>query len=170
MYRNLPVQSENYASLTEILTGEKRNWIQGSTPIDSPYLIPAGSWPDYLAGRTTKTRKNLRNIQNKITKAGTVTVKNIISREEFLACKDELFDVAQRSWTGGVGDSLGSPLNRDFFESLALSAAEKGTLSIWALYLNDRIIALEFHLKAYGKEHALRGHYLPEFASLSPGW
>jgi Acetyltransferase (GNAT) domain len=35
--------------------------------------------------------------------------------------------------------------------------------------LNGTMIAVECHLKGYGKDHAMRGHYLPESARLSPG-
>lgn len=167
--RNLPLNSENYSSLTAILNAEGWSWQQSPNPIDSPYLIPSGDWQQFLAGKTRRTRKALNNIRNRIYKAGKVSVKNIRTWEEFLACKEELFDVAQRSWTEGIGDSLGSPVNRNFFESLAKSAAEKGWLSIWTLNLDDKMIAVEFHLKGYGKEHALRGHYHPDFRSLSPG-
>lgn len=168
-FRNISPVSINYKSLAEILDAEGRSWKQISNPIDSPYLIPSGSWSDYLAGRTRKTRKNLKHIRNKIYSAGKVSVKNIRTWEEFLSCKEDMFDVAQQSWSERIGDSLGSPLNRDFFEALAFSAAAKGWLSIWALYLDNKMIAVEFHLKAYGREHAMRGHYHPEFASLSPG-
>ncbi|MCL5022903.1 MAG: GNAT family N-acetyltransferase [Nitrospirae bacterium] len=167
--RNISLVSNNYKSLEEILAAEGKSWKRISNPIDSPYLIPSGSWSDYFAGRTRKTRKNLKHIRNKIYCAGKVSVKNIRTWEEFLSCKEDMFDVAQQSWSERVGDSLGSPLNRDFFESLAFRAAAKGWLSIWALYLDGKMIAVEFHLKAYGREHAMRGHYHPEFASLSPG-
>lgn len=168
-FRNIPLKSENYVSLVEILAAEGKSWKQSPNPIDSPYLIPSGDWPNFFAGRSRRTRKSLNNIKNKICKAGRVSVKNIRTWEEFLSCKEELFGIAQLSWTERIGDSLGSRSNRKFFESLAYHAAVKGWLSIWALYLNGKMIAVEFHLKAYGKEHALRGHYHPEFASLSPG-
>jgi hypothetical protein len=168
-FRNIPPVSDNYKSLLKTLDAEGRSWKQISNPIDSPYLIPAGSWSDYFAGRTTRTRKSLRNIRNKICSAGKVSVKHIKTWEEFLSCKEDFFAVAQQSWTERIGDSLGSPGNRDFFESLAFRTATKGWLSVWILYLDGKMIAVEFHLKAYGREHAMRGHYHPDFASLSPG-
>ncbi len=168
-FRNISTVSDNYSSLLEVLEAGGRSWQQNSNPIDSPYLIVDGGWANYLARRSSRTRKSLRNIKNKIRAAGEVSVKNLRTWEEFLACKDDLFAVAQQSWTEKLGDSLGSAINRKFFESLAFSAAEKGWLSIWALYLDGKMIAVEFHLQAYGREHALRGHYHPDVASLSPG-
>lgn len=168
-FRNISLFSENYKSLTELLDSEGSDWKQVSNIINSPFLIPAGNWENYLADRSRKTRKNLKNIRNKIRNAGNASVKHIRTWEDFLACKKDIFELARQSWSENVGDSLGSSTNINFFVSLAYEAASKGWLSVWALYLDGRMIAIEFHLKAYGKEHAIRGHYHPEFASLSPG-
>jgi len=94
---------------------------------------------------------------------------NVRTWEEYLACKDDLFNVARMSWAESVGDSLGSSANKDFYEALSRDALMRGWLSIWLLYLDDVAVAVEYHLKAFGKEHALRGHYRPDFADLSPG-
>jgi hypothetical protein len=168
-FRNISNNSDNLKVLVEVLDGQCRSWKQYSTPFDSPFLIPTGDWEDYLAGRTRRTRKSLNNIRNRICSSGKISVKKIRSWEEFLSCKEELFALAQQSWSESAGDSMGSPINRDYFESLTFAAASKGWLSIWALYLDGKMIAVEFHLKAYGREHALRSHYHPAFASLSPG-
>jgi len=167
--RNLPATSANYRALVGILEEPGTKWRQNRTSIDSPYLVPSGSWEDYLASRTARTRKGLRNIQNSMHKAGEVSVRNIRTRAEFLSVKDEVFAVARQSWAEQGGDSLASPVNEAFFYDLALGSAAKGWLSLWTLSLNGKMIAIEFHLRAYGKDHAMRGHYLPEFASLSPG-
>lgn len=167
--KNLPTTSSNFSALIEVLNETGRNWRQRPTPHDAPYLLPCGTWDDYLARRTTRTRKSLRNIENNMHKASEVTVRNIRTREEFLTVKDEVFRVAQQSWAEKNGDSLASAAHGEFFSYLALGAASRGWLSLWTLELNGKMIAVEFHLKAYNKDHAIRGHYLPEFASLSPG-
>ena len=168
-FRNISPNSDNYKSRVEVLDAEGRTWKQKATPYDTPFLIPSGSWSDYFAGRSRRTRKTLKNIRNKVHNAGKVSVKHIRTWDEFLSCKEGLLEVAQQSWSENLGGSFASEVNRNFYESLAHNSAEKGWLSIWALYLDNRIIAVEFHLRAFGREHALRGHYHPEFASLSPG-
>jgi CelD/BcsL family acetyltransferase involved in cellulose biosynthesis len=167
--RNISTLSSNLCPLMEHLNKQGMKWEFSRTIYNSPYLIPSGTWADYLAGRSNRTRRNLRNIKNRMHRAGAVSVKNIRTWEEFVLYKEDIFEVAQKSWSEKDGDSLGSPLNRDFFESLAYDAAAKGWLSIWTLHLDEKMIAVEFHLKAYGKEHAMRGHYHPDFGSLSPG-
>jgi len=168
-FRNISSISDNYKSLVQVLDDQDRKWGKKATPFDTPYFIPSGSWSDYLDGRSRRTRKTIKNIRNRIRKAGKVSVRHITTLEEFLSCKEDLLKVAQQSWTEKGGDALGSAPNKCFFESLSMSAAAKGWLSIWALYLDDKMIAIESHLKAYGREHALLGHYHSQFASLSPG-
>ena len=167
-FNKLPATSANYRMLVKILDEAGMNWRQ-EQPLDSPYLTPSGNWIEFLASRSTKTRKTLRNIQNSIHKAGEVSVRNIRTWDEFQRVRDDVYFVAKQSWTEKIGDSLASPANEAFFNDLAQVTSAKGWLSLWTLYLNGKMIAIEFHLRAYGKEHAMRGHYLPEFASLSPG-
>lgn len=168
-FRNIATLSENYQPLSGVLDAAGRSWQQRATPFDSPYLTPVESWDEYFAKMTRINRKNLKNLHNKMHKAGEVCVRNIRTWVEFQACRDELYEVAKNSWSGERGVSIAALNNRGFIESLARSAADKGWLSIWTLSLDGKMIALEFHLRAFGREHALYGHYHQEFASLSPG-
>ena len=164
----LPVTSANYRTLIKILDETGMQWRQEQV-LDSRYLIPGGSWDEFLAGRTPRTRKSFRNIQNRMHNAGAVSVRNIRTWEEFQQVREEAYNVARQSWAEEAGDSIASPANLVFFDDLARIAAAKGWLSLWTLSLNGRIVSIEFHLRANGKVHAMRGHYLPEFAFLSPG-
>jgi hypothetical protein len=168
-FRNVPHTSLNGDALLKILSERGKRWIKSLTWYDSPYLVPTGNWTDYLASRTTRTRKSLRNIRNGILKSGDVEVANIRTWDEFLRIRDEVFNVARQSWTENLGDSMASPANEAFFNDLACAFAQKGWLDLWTLRLNGTLIAIEFHVKAFEKEHAMRSHYLPKFAALSPG-
>lgn len=168
VFKNLPETSPNYSLLIKILDETGHKWRQVPS-FNSPYLILSGNWQDYLASRSTRTRKSLRNIQNNMHKAGEVSVRNTRTWEEFQFVREELYHVAKQSWTDEIGDSLATPVNEAFFDDLACSAAALGWLSVWTLYLNGTMIAFEFHLKGCDKDHAMRGSYLPEFSHLSPG-
>jgi len=168
VFNKLPVTSANYCSLIKHLGEAGMRWRQEQT-LDSPYLVPSGNWTEYLASRSNRTRKSLRNIQNNMQKAGEFSVRNIRTWEEFQLVREDVYNVARQSWTEQHGDSIASLPNAGFFDDLARCAAAMGWLSLWTLSLNGKVIAIEFHLQAHGKEHAMRGHFLPEFASLSPG-
>ena len=169
VFNNMPDTSVNYHSLTAILDETGRKWQQYPTWFDSPFLVPSGTWADYLACRSARTRKSLRNIRNNLSKAGEVSARNIRTWEELQRVKRDVFSVAKQSWSETTGDSMATAVNEEFFNDLADTMAKKGWLSLWTLCLNGKMIAVEFHLKACGKEHAMRGHYLPEYAELSPG-
>ncbi|HJV66338.1 MAG TPA: GNAT family N-acetyltransferase [Geomonas sp.] len=169
VFRNLPESSPNRLLLTELLEGFGNRYLQNPAWLQSPYLVPGGSWEEYLASRTLRARKSLRNIRNSVHNAGSAEVRRIRGKEEFRAVRDDFFEVTRKSWAGNSGDPLSTADNEVFYHELADLAAEKGWLSAWTLRLDGRTIAVEFHLRAFGKEHAMRGHYLPEFASLSPG-
>lgn len=166
--RNLPETSPNYSLLCEILDVTGHKWQQIPT-FNSPYLILSSSWHDFLSSRSTRTRKSFRNIENSMHKAGEVSVRNVRTWEEFQSVRQELRFVAKQSWTDKIGDSLATPVNEAFFDDLAYSAAAQGWLSVWTLHLNGTMIAFEFHLNGFRKDHAMRGSYLPEFSHLSPG-
>lgn len=168
VFKNIPKNSRNYQALVSALKTVKLTW-QELPALDSPYLVPCGSWDEYLLSRSVKTRKTLRNIENKLVKAGRISVKISRTWDEYCEVRDAVYAVAQQSWTARIGDSLSSPENRLFFEDLSREAAARGWLWLWILYLNDKAIAFEYHIRAFGIEHAMRGSYLPEYGHLSPG-
>ena len=164
----LSTVSPNYRSLIKILDATGRKWREEQT-IDARYIIPSGSWEEFFSSRSSRSRSTLRHIHNRMRKTGDVSVRHITTWEEFEKIHEEFYHVARSSWSEKIGDSMASPANVSFFNELARSAAAKGWLSVWILSLDGRMIATEFHLRAYGKEYAMRGHYLPEYAGLSPG-
>ncbi|MBK5273436.1 MAG: GNAT family N-acetyltransferase [Desulfuromonadales bacterium] len=169
VFRNIPDISINIGALAKTLGETGKKWLKSPTWFDSPYLVPSGAWADYLASRTARTRKSLRKIRNGILKSGDVLVTNFRTPEEFLSVKDEVFNVARQSWSEDRGDSMASPANEAFFSDLGCAFAQKGWLFLWTLRLNGTMVAIELHVKAFAKEHAMRSHYLPKFATLSPG-
>ncbi|MBI5446640.1 MAG: GNAT family N-acetyltransferase [Deltaproteobacteria bacterium] len=164
----LSTRSPNYSALLAVLDASGWKWREEQT-IDARHIVPLGTWEEFFAGRSTKARKTLRNIQNTMRKAGVVSVRRIQTWKEFEGAWHEIRGVARGSWTEELGDSMASAANEPFFLELAQRAAQKGWLSAWTLTLDGRTIAVEFHLRAYCKEFAMRGHYLPEYAKLSPG-
>ena len=165
---NIPGSSENCDRLISLLTEAGRNF-QLRHSMDTPYLEVAGEWPDFFGSRSTRVRKTLRNIQNGLARSGNWEVLQLRSWQEYLDVREGILQVARKSWTKRIGDSLADPVNAAFFDDLAQAASAQGWLSIWLLRLNGREIAFEFHLRGCNKQHALRASYDAEFAALSPG-
>ena len=169
LYR-MPADSPNLAAALTLLGAKGSGKSHHLRSVyASPYLEVAGGWQAFLAGRSVRVRKTLRNIQNSLARAGHLELVRIESLEEFLQHREGLYLVARQSWTDELGDSLATPVNRAFFEDLARSASGEGGLRVWLFQLNGRPVAFEFHLRGFGKQHALRASFDQEFAALSPG-
>ncbi len=169
LYR-MPADSPNLsAALTLLGAPGKAKSHHLRSVYASPYLEIAGGWDAFHAGRSVRVRKTLRNIRNSLARGGRPDLIRIESWEEFLEHREGLYRVARHSWTDELGDSLATPANRAFFEDLARSASGAGGLRAWLLLLDGRPAAFEFHLRGFGKQHALRASFDPEFAPLSPG-
>ena len=169
LYR-MPADSPNLAAILTLLGAQGGGGSHHLRSVyASPYLEVAGGWQGFHAGRSVRVRKTLRNIRNSLARAGHLEIVRVESWEEFLEHRDALYQVASHSWTDELGDSLATPVNRAFFEDLALSAAGEGGLRVWLFLLDGRPVAFEFHLRGFGKQHALRASFDQEFAGLSPG-
>ncbi len=164
----LSVASANFVELVKILAETGQRW-QEKPSIVSSYINPSGSWAEYWSSRSTRTRKSLRQVQNRIEKAGSVSIEHIETFEGLENAWDDICQVARHSWTAQLGESLASPVHISFYKDLAKIAAEQGWLSVWTLRLDGKMLAIEFHLRGFGNEYAMRGHFLPDDPSLSPG-
>ena len=167
-FYHVPKESPNIPALAAHLDKESaRCWLSPS--YDSPYLEVTGEWESFLSSRSQRARKTLRNIGNTLRKTGAVEVREVTDWEGVPQAMEGVRLVAGHSWTERVGDSLAQPVNAAFFEELARGAAAVGALSLWLLLLEERIVAFEFHLRGYGKQHALRASFDENFRQLSPG-
>lgn len=167
LYR-MPGDSPNLAAVLKLLgAGGLKHHLR--SVYASPYLQVAGGWQAFHAGRSARVRKTLRNVRNSLERAARLEVARVATWEEFLEHREAICRIASHSWTEEVGDSLATPANRAFFEDLAREAASEGALRVWLLLLDGRPVAFEFHLRGFGKQHALRASFDQEFASLSPG-
>ncbi|WP_460594337.1 GNAT family N-acetyltransferase [Geomonas sp. Red276] len=165
---NIPVSSPNRDAVARLL--EKRRLRHQFRPsFASPFVEVAGEWEPFLAGRPTKVRKAARRVTSGMNQAGEWEVCEVVGWEEFLAEWSGVREVAERSWTHAIGDSLAEPVNASFFRELARAAAAEGRLSLWLLKLNGATVAFEFHVRGARIEYAMRASYDERFAWLSPG-
>lgn len=165
---NIPEDSLNIGILRDILI-KKSILFAEKNGLNSPYLKIELDWESYLKRRSGKSRKTLRNIQNRFKKQGDFLIQRIDDLEGYEKVKPQLYDIARNSWMEEIGDSLNSPANRLFFDELSHAASERGWLIIWLLQLNGEPIAFEYHLKYKGKVHALRASHKKTYSNMSPG-
>lgn len=165
----LPATAATVKALESWLPGRFR-WHQTGA-LRSPYLVVSGAWEEFWTAKSQRFKKTIRNIANRLTKAGAVTIeehRDVRPDGPFFA---ELLDVSRRSWKAPRQVAIATmPRMADFFADLTRVASARGWLRLWILRLDGRAVATEYQLEDSGRVHALRSEFdgsLPE--ELSPG-
>jgi CelD/BcsL family acetyltransferase involved in cellulose biosynthesis len=139
----------------------------------NPYIDTEGPWDQFYAARSRSLKKATNLAANRIARAGNVRVTRIPPLPSRVAdvarTLEDLVHVSARSWKAGTGNTLEQPAPGRFFRRLAELATERGWLSAWVLYLNDRPAATELQLVYDGQVHALRSDFDQALEEVSPG-
>ena len=134
--------------------------------LSSPYLAMDKDWDEYFKGLSSKSRKTIRNVCNRIRRLGDVEVRECGDVEGF----DDMVPVSEKGWKYREGKSfVNRPDRLRFFRLLSDTAASKGWLSIWYVYMNGDPIAYEYHLKYKGMDTALLSEFNSDYGRFSPG-
>jgi CelD/BcsL family acetyltransferase involved in cellulose biosynthesis len=166
--QKLPVASPTLKTLEETLPG-RFPWLRAGS-VSSPYLAIEGSWTAFYAAKSQRFKKTARNTQNRLERAGQVTVEEHRAVDPASVLFREALEITRRSWKADRGVAIATMERMpEFFRELTRRATEHGWLSLWLLRLDGRAIAMEYQLRADGKVHALRADYHAEYRELSPG-
>jgi CelD/BcsL family acetyltransferase involved in cellulose biosynthesis len=144
---------------------------QGETPectvLDhSGVLSLQGSWEEYLAGRSSKWRNNLRRSERKLAEAGEWSY--VRYRTDGLETVDPRWDlyedclkIAQASWQGAStnGTTLSHASVQPFLGDVHAAAARFGALDLNFLCLNGRPFAFAYNYHYRGNVFGLRAGY-----------
>lgn len=165
---NMPMDSENTVMIQSII--HDYNLLRGSYPgYTSPYIEINSDWDSYYKSLSSKARKTLRNISNRMEKEGTCSLQCIRTHDEYRAKEHHILDIAKNSWTEKVGDSLASGGNLPFFRELSAKAAQKNWLMVWLLSLDEKYVAYEYHLIYRKVLYGMRTSFDDEYSRVSPG-
>jgi len=166
--QKLPASSATLKALEAGLPG-RLPWRRAGTLL-SPYLAIAGRWELFYGTRTQRFKKTVRNIQNRLERAGRVSVEQHRDLDPSGPLFHEVVELTRRSWKADRGVALATmPRMPEFFRELTRRATARQWLSVWLLRLDSRPIAMEYQLQADGKVHALRADYDMAYRELSPG-
>jgi CelD/BcsL family acetyltransferase involved in cellulose biosynthesis len=164
----LPVESPTLKVFESELEGRLHYRRAGSEM--SPYLAIDGSWQAFYSSRSQRFKKTIRNIQNRLSRLGDISVEEHRTMDPRGRLLEELIDLTGRSWKADRGVAIATmPRMREFFSELSRRAAEHGWLSLWLLRLDGRAIAMEYQLHANGVAYGLRADYDLAYAAASPG-
>src|SRR6266513_1110442 len=166
--RKVPAGSRTVTALETALPACFR-WRKAGR-ILSPYVAIDRSWTEFWNGTSGRFKKTVRNVQNRLSRAGKVTIDEHRVLDAGGRLLDEAIDVSRRSWKAERGLAIATMRHMpEFFAELSRRAGTHGWLSLWFVRLVNHAPATEYQLRAGGVVHALRADYDLEHRALSPG-
>lgn len=164
----LPAESMVSKALDRALPDDFRCRV--SAVVQSPYVDIAGGWREFLQAKSQRFRKTCRSIENRIRRAGEVTIEEHRQVAPDGPLFAEVLDVASQSWKGPRALAMSTmPGMPRFFSELTRRASANGWLRLWILRLNGQAVATEYQIAEDGAVHALRADFDASVAELSPG-
>lgn len=149
--------------------GSRLAWVRGGT-LPSPYVDLSAGWSAFWKSKSQRFKKTVRNTQNRIERAGRVTIEEHRQVEADAPVLREAIEVTRRSWKADRQLAIANmPGMLSFFTELTPRASRRGWLGLWVLRLDGRVIAMEYQLQANGTVHALRADFDAACRELSPG-
>jgi CelD/BcsL family acetyltransferase involved in cellulose biosynthesis len=134
----------------------------------SPYVEVTGEWEHYWRSRSRNMRRGIKRRRNRLEELGEVEFE-IAAGEAALGRLDEAFALEASGWKGRKGTAIISrPETKRFYEEVARWAAERGTLRIVTLRLDDRALAMQFSIEAGDDYFTLKVGYEAEFEKFAP--
>jgi CelD/BcsL family acetyltransferase involved in cellulose biosynthesis len=166
--RKLPATSPTLKTLEDLLP-DRLPWRHSDRDL-SPYVATIGGWESFYGEKSQRFKKTCRNIQNRLERAGHVSIEELRSVEPESNSYSEAIEVTRRGRKANRGVAIATmPGMAQFFAELTRRATKNGWLSLWLLRLNGQAIAMEYQLQADSKVYALRADYDMDFGELSPG-
>ncbi len=167
-FQKLPVASPTMKALETALAG-CLPWRRAGT-VQSPYLAIDGTWDAFYGAKSQRFKKTCRNIQNRLERAGRLSIEEHRAIDPGGAVFADLIDLTRRSWKADRGLAIATmPKMHAFFAGLSRRASARQWLSLWFLRVDGRAVAMEYQLRADGKVHALRADYDVAYREVSPG-
>lgn len=162
---NIERDSATIRSFKKIFKERRIKYVCDSK-LSSPWISINGDWDTFYSALKRRAKMTVNNVRNRIQKLGEVKIEEFGDAEKM----GEMAAISKKAWKYQEGKSY---LNRDdrtmFFEQLSRVAQEQGWLLIWILYISDRPVAYEYHLRYDRKEIALLAEFDLDYYKCSPG-
>lgn len=133
-----------------------------------PTVKITNQWADFYADKSRRLKKGNNLARNHLQKQGDCQILNLNTLSE----KDSLKiiqQISQKSWKHNTQTTLNHKGPYQFIQKLSHLAKQKQWLNIWALKLNQEMIAYEYQIDYQNNIYALRSDYLDKMGHLSPG-
>lgn len=136
----------------------------------SPYIPLSKSVDELMKPISTKFKANLRRRRKRLEEQGVVSYRRVTAGHDLEAVMAAGFTLEQEGWKGAAGTAIAQdPRTRGFYTDLAHATAALGYLSLYALYLNERMVAFQYGLEYQGVYSLLKVGYDESLSACSPG-
>lgn len=126
------------------------------------------TWADFYSDKSRRLKKGNNLARNHLQKQGNVEILNLNIRSE-----NELLQtiqsISKQSWKQSTQTTFNHNGPFQFIQRLIHLCKQYQWLNIWALRLNQDIIAYEYQIEYQNNVYALRSDYLDTMGHLSPG-
>jgi len=146
----------------------KKGFLAGRWPgMQSPCLQLPSTWSELEGQLTSRFRANLRRRRKGLEALGTVRAKRFSDSAALVTAGIAL---ELRGWKGRAGTAMAQDAaTLGFYTDLACVLAAQDQLALWALYLDDHLIAFQYGIEYRGCYALLKPAYDENFARFSPG-
>lgn len=128
--------------------------------------LPA-SWAELEGQLSSRFRANLRRRRRGLAMLGRIRTERCSNSIELVEAG---FALELRGWKGRAGTAMAQDGDTfGFYTDLARVLSATGQLALWALYLDERLIAFQFGLEHRGSYALLKPAYDESLARYSPG-
>jgi CelD/BcsL family acetyltransferase involved in cellulose biosynthesis len=140
----LPAASANRAAIEIALQERKARFALVQRPA-APFVdLRSAPWEQYYSSLHPKFRKNLRRLRKQAEQEGALSFDIIRRPDSLETILDEMFEVEFRSWKGAQGTAMKcAPRSGRFYSAVAAWAMARGSLAIFTLRLDGRMIAFD---------------------------
>jgi CelD/BcsL family acetyltransferase involved in cellulose biosynthesis len=152
--QKLPDTSPTLKALERILP-ERLAWRRAGHCL-LPYLTISGEWKSSDDSNEQAFKNTHERIHERLARTGNLSVEEHDSVDPWSPLFQETLDlIRRRSQKDWRASKAAIPRMPEFFSELTRRATKNGWLSFWVLKLNNRVIAMEYQLRAHGKALAL---------------
>ncbi len=135
--------------------------------MQSPCRMLPATWTELEGQLSSSFRANLRRRRRALEALGEVRAERC---SDSAAQVEAGIELERQGWKGRAGTAMAQDVDtRGFYTELARVLGAQGRLALWALYLDERLIAFQFGLEHRGSYALLKPAYDESLARYSPG-
>jgi CelD/BcsL family acetyltransferase involved in cellulose biosynthesis len=166
--QKLPAASPTVKSLEKLLPG-RFHW-RHAGHWRSPYVAIDGNWDRFCRAMNGHVTALQPHGYEQLWRSGSIKIEEYRTVDLHSPLLQEMLAVSGRGSRVDRGVALRAmPRAQEFFRELTRRASKNGWLSLWALRLDSRVIALEYQLRSNGKVQVLWAGGDPDCRGFLPG-